>query len=170
MSEHWLSFLALLCVQFLVFIALAYRTKRLREIPTILGFSLIIGLAVGLTLDYTLGKFLEFHTYTFGFSPFFIIINGAFSYGLFVATVLLLQRLQTGKLFLATAVITGIYEAANVFFPVWIWEFSFTPLLLTAVIVVGYFCGVILIASIWHDIFKYNFIAISSIRAHIFRK
>ncbi len=170
MNEHWLSFLALLSIQFLVFIAFAYRTKRLREIHKILGFSLIIGLAVGLTLDYTLGKFLGLHTYTFGFSPFFIIINGALSYSLFVATILLLQHLQTGQLFLATAVITGIYEAANIFFPVWIWEFSFTPLLQTAVIVAGYFCGVVLIASMWHDIFRYNFTAISSIRAHIFGK
>src|SRR4051812_29896173 len=92
MSEAWLHFTIVVFVQLLFFIICAYYEKRLSDIPSLLGWGVLTGIVFGTLLDRVVGEFFGLSEYELGFGAFFLIINAALSYGLFAATILLLQR------------------------------------------------------------------------------
>src|SRR5688572_9178251 len=93
MSEAWLNFAVVIFVQALLFIVHGYFAKKLSQVPRVFGWGVLIGIAVGVPFDLVVEKFFGLHSYTLGFfGLFFLIINAALSYGLFVANTLLMQH------------------------------------------------------------------------------
>lgn len=150
MSEAWLHFGVVIFVQFLLFIICAFHEKRLSDALRILGWGVLIGIAMGLSFDLVLGKFFGFSSYALGFGAPFLIVNGALSYGLFVGTILLLQRVRLVPFYIWTIGIVVVYEITNHFFRVWTWKFALPPIEYLIVLSAGYFGGAILVAIISH--------------------
>lgn len=160
MLEAWQNFAILVAVQFLLFITHAYYAKKLSDVPRILALSAPIGLAMGLSYDLALGKFLDLSSYALGFGAFFLTLNAILSYGLFVANTLLLQKARLLYFYIWTVFVMAVYEITSHFFRVWTWEFgtefALPPTLFVAVLSLGYFSGALLVAIIAH-FFGYRF-------------
>lgn len=157
MTEAWVSFAVVVFIQFVLFIIYAALTRRLRDIPRLLLWGAGIGVVVGLSFDLVIGKWLGINSYVLGFGLPFLLINGALSYGLFAANTLLMNRVRLLHFYLYTLVIVAVYEIANLYFPVWAWEFSLPSLGFLAVLFAGYWGGAVLVALIAHTVLKYRF-------------
>lgn len=145
MSEAWLNFAAIICIQLVLFLAVAVYQKRLSDVPSILVHGLLIGIPLGLGFDLIVGKYLGLSSYVLGFGPLFLLFNALLSYGLFAATVLLLKHMRLLHLSAFTVLIMAVYEIANLFFPVWRWEFTLPIIPFLIVLVVGYVGGSIFV-------------------------
>lgn len=150
MLEAWLNFAIIIFVQLLLFVIYAYYVKRISDIPRILGWGVLIGIAVGLLFDLVLGKFLGLYSYALGFGSFFLTLNGALSYGIFAANTLLLQHARFSHFYIWLIVVIAVYEITNLFFRVWTYEFVLPHIAFLAMLLVGYSAGAILAAVIWH--------------------
>jgi len=157
-----LNFAIVIFVQLLLFITCAYHEKKLSNVPRILGWGVLIGIAMGLSFDLVLGKFFGLSSYALGFGAFFLIINAALSYGLFAANILLLQRVRLAHFYIWTVVIVAVYEITNHFFRVWKWELGLPPIEFLIVLSVGYFGGAILVAIISHVFLGHRFFFIDN--------
>ena len=151
MTEPWLNFAVVIFAQLLFFIAHAYYAKKLSDMPRILGLGVCIGVVMGLLYDLVLGKFLGLASYTLGFGAFFLIVNGALSYGLFAASTLLMQHARLRYFFPWIIVLIAVYEITNHFFRVWTWEFThllvyLPPIEFLLILLVGYFGGAMFVA------------------------
>ena len=165
MSAAWLNFATVIIIQLLLFAVLAYFfEKKLSYLPRILGRSALIGLVFGLLFDLVLGKSFGINSYMFGFSAFFLTLNGTLSYGLFAASILLLRHIRLSYFCILIILMMVVYEITNHLFPVWIWEFAFPPIQFLATLSVGYLGGAILIAFIWHHILGERFFFIDNWR------
>lgn len=83
-------------------------------------------------------------------------MNALLSYGLFAASILLLERTDTLKLFMWLVLLVAVYEATNVFFPVWIWEFDLPLSQLIALLLCGYAAGAVQIVIHGQLLFKHQ--------------
>ncbi len=160
MSGAWFDFSIVILVQFLLFIVHAWYEKRLRDVPRVLGQSFLIGIAFGIPFDLIVGKFFGLYSYELGFGLYFLIINGALSYGLMQANTLLMQRVRLPHFYVWTIVVGLVYEITNYFFRVWTWEFASVRTELLIVHSVGYISLAILMAGIWHVFLGHRFVFI----------
>lgn len=158
MSEAWLHFSVVIFVQLIFFVAYASFEGRLKEIPKILLHGISIGIVIGLLYDLVLGKYFGLVSYALGFGIPFMVTNAALSYGLFVASCLLLQRSNTIHFITWLSLLIVVYETANHFFTVWAYEFSLPLILLFVLLLVGYSSGALLASVIAKLVFKYQFI------------
>ena len=163
MSEAWLNFAAVFFVQLLLFIAHAHYEKKLADIPRILGQSALSGLVLGVTFDLFFGKFLGICSYTLGFGPFFLIINGVLLYGLFAANTLLMQQARLLHFFSWTMVVAAVFEITNLFFPMWTYAFTVPSVEFFLVVSVGNFVAAILVATVWHAFLRHRFFFIDNL-------
>jgi Na+/citrate or Na+/malate symporter len=159
MIEAWINFAVVIFVQLLLFIVHACYEKRLHEVPKILGRSIFIGIFFGVLFDLVVGKFIGVYTYVLGFGPFFLVINGALSYGLMQANTLLMQKARLSHFYIWTVIVGVVYEVTNYYFRVWTWEFSSTNVELLIVHSFGYVGLAFIMATVWH-IWGHRFIFI----------
>jgi hypothetical protein len=157
LSDIWINFSVVVFVQFSLFFITALYYKKLKEIPLILLYSIIIGTFVGLLYDLMLGKYLGLVSYSFGFVIPHLLLNASVSYGLFVASVLLLQSIRILNFVTWIGIIVIIYEITNLYFPVWTYEFSLPLLPFFILCLIGYSSGALLASAIAHLIFKHPF-------------
>ncbi len=162
MLDPWIHFGIVVLVQFLFFIAHAYSTKKLADVPRMFIWGALIGITVGIPFDLVVGKFFGLHSFTLGFGVVFLTINATFSYGLFVANTLLMQNVRLSYFFLWSSALMAIYEITNHFFHVWTWEFALPHFEFVAILLVGYFSGAILAAVIAHIFLGHRFFFISN--------
>jgi len=164
MSEAWLNFIIVVFIQLIFFVTHAYYRKKLADIPRILGWSIPIGIIVGILFDLIVGKFLGFHSYALGFGTLSLILNGAFLYSFFVANVLLMQRTRLAHFCIGAIVIAMFYEIPHHFFRVWTWELPFPPHIeFLIVLLAGYIGGTILVAIISHILLGRHFLFIDDL-------
>ncbi len=157
MINHWFSFAVVILVQLLLFIVHAWYEKRLKEVPRVLGISLLVGIPFGIAFDLIVGKFVGLYSYELGFSLFFLTINGALSYGLMQANAVLMEKVHFGHFYLWTIGVGLVYEVTNYYFRVWNWEFS-TPLIETLIVHgLGYIGLATLMALTWHYVLGRKF-------------
>ncbi|MEK7585706.1 MAG: hypothetical protein AAB477_00505 [Patescibacteria group bacterium] len=151
MSEAWLNFIIVVFLQLLFFIIHAWYAKKLYDVPRILGWSIPVGIVVGILFDLIIGKFLGLHSYALGFGALSLILNGALLYSFFVANVLLMQGARLVHFCIWVIVIAAFYEIPHHFFRVWTWELPFPPNIeFLIVLLAGYVGGAILVAVISH--------------------
>lgn len=160
MSEAWLNFLIVIFIQFLLFVIHAYYEKKLSDVPRILGKSVLSGIVLGLLLDLIFGKFFGLYSYTLGFGAFFLILNAAFLYGLFVANTLLMQRARLVHFYIWIMVVAAVFEITNLLFHMWTWEFVLPSIEFLIFISVVNFGSAILVATIWHIFLGHRFLFI----------
>lgn len=158
MSEAWLQFSVVILVQLIFFVIFASYQKRLPETPKILLHGVIIGIILGLLYDNLLGRYFGIFSYTLGFEIPFLLTNAALSYGLFVASTLLLQKTQTSYFIAWMTALIVVYETTNYFFPVWMYEFSLSTLPLFVLYLAGYSSGALLASVMSRIFFKYQFV------------
>lgn len=153
--EGWSNFAVLILVQLLLFLLVAYSLKR-KPIDWLrtLGIGILIGIPFGLSFDLALGKFFGLNSYILGFGLFFLTVNAVLSYGLFTATVLLLRKTSISSFILFNILIMAVYETTNIFFRVWMWEFTLPFIAFFTVLIIGYLGGATLVAMIGRRIFK----------------
>ncbi|MFA6273728.1 MAG: hypothetical protein WC662_01050 [Candidatus Paceibacterota bacterium] len=163
MSEAWLNFIIVIFVQFLLFVIHAYYEKKLSDVPRILRKSVLSGIVLGLLLDLIFGKFFGLFSYTLGFGAFFLILNAALLYGLFVANTLLMQRVRLAHFFIWTMVVAAVFEITNLFFHMWTWEFVLPPVEFLIFISAVNFGPAILIATVWHVFLGHRFSFINNL-------
>lgn len=168
MLESWLNFAIVVFAQLVLFVAHAYYVNRLTDIPRLLGLGVLIGLVMGLLYDLFLGKFLGLASYELGFGAIFLVINGALSYGIFAANVLLLQHARLRDFFLLTVVVVVVYEVTNNFLRVWTWRLEHllafsSSVEFIIVLLIGYFTGAIFVAAVAHKFFQYRFSFINNL-------
>lgn len=163
MSEAWLNFAVVVFVQFLFFIIHAYYAKKLSDAPRMLGWGALTAIVVGIPFDLIAGMFFGLHSFVLGFSPFFLVANAVFSYGLFVSNTLLMQNAKLQYFFPWIVVLIAVYEITNHFFPVWIWEFTLPIFVFLIVLLIGYLGGAMLIAAISHLLFGRRFLFIDNL-------
>jgi len=147
MLEAWFNFGILLLVQLFVFVAFALYERKLSNIWRILGKGILVGIPFGLLFDLVLGKLLGLSTYALGFELYFLIPNAALSYGIFAATILLLNQQRRIYFCIATISITALYEVANLYLRVWAWHFPVPILLFPVILAIGYVAGAILVVK-----------------------
>ena len=163
MPEAWLHFAIVVSVQLIIFIIHAYYEKRLSDVPRILGWGVLIGIAIGLSSDLILGKFFGLWSYTLGFGPSFLSLNAALVYGVFAANTLLMQRSRLLHFFIWTMVVMAFYEITNHFFRAWTYEFALSPIEFLAFLSIGYFGTAILVAVVWHAFLGHRFFLIDTL-------
>jgi len=146
MLGAWVNFGVLLFAQILIFLAFALYEKKLSNALEILGKGILIGIPFGLSFDLFFGKLLGLSSYALGFDLAFLIPNAALSYGIFAATILLLKS-RPLYFCVATLLITGLYEIANLFLYVWQWQFPVSVVLYPVILAIGYVAGAILVVK-----------------------
>jgi hypothetical protein len=167
MSLLWIQFSIVIFVQFLLFFLHAWYEKRLREVPRILIQGIAIGVPFGIMFDLLVGKFLGLYWYELGFTLSFLSINGALSYGLMQANVLLMERVRFLHFYVWTILVGIIYEVTNYFFPVWHWDFGPTAIELVIVHSFGYIGLAILMALSWHTLTPHKFFLLEKLQSSL---
>ena len=95
MTELWLNFSIIVLVAFVLYILIAlYCRKNIFEIIHILFLGLVTGAVVGILSDLLWGKFLGIWSYSLGYSALPLLINAVLIWGLFSASVLLMQKMN----------------------------------------------------------------------------
>lgn len=117
----------------------AYKVGELHHIKRYLIEGAAIGLPFGVIFDLVIGRSVGMFDYTFGYTWWFLTMNGLFSYGFMVANVYLLRRSNLIQLYLWSISLAITYETTNFFFPVWEWAFWTPNLEYTTVIFAAYF-------------------------------
>ena len=157
-ANVWASFCIVVFVQLIFFLVTASYYKKWNDIPRILLYGIIIGTLLGLLYDLLLGKYLGLFSYGLGFERPYLLLNASISYGLFVASVLLLQAIRVPHFVTWLGVLVIVYEITNFFFPVWTYGFSLTLLPFFVLCLVGYSSGALLASAIAHEVFKHPFV------------
>lgn len=151
--EDWLNFAIVGFVELILFIACAIYEKRSSDAPRLLFLGILAGMPLGLISDFVLWGT---YSYPLGYGWFYLFLNAAIVYGLFTATVLLLQQVRLLRFAIWSIAMVAVYEITNHFFPVW--AYNVTPFLgLLAFVLVGYFATAVFIALICHLFFRYKF-------------
>jgi hypothetical protein len=163
MLESWFNFAVVVCVQLLLLVTYAYFTKRLSDLPRILGWAIPTGLVVGLLSDLIWGEYFGFWSYTLGFGALSLTLTAVFIYGLFATHILLMQRVRLLHFFTWTMVIMTVYETTNHFFRIWTYELILPTYGLSIFLVAGYFATAVFIALVWHIFFKRRFLFIENL-------
>ena len=145
----WIDFFAVIGIQLLFFLFLAYEKKAVKKItlPLIIK-SIIVGVIFGIAFDLVAGKYLGIFRYALHFDPLFLVINGGLSYGLWLLTVQLLQSERFLPFCAWTIAIGSVYEVANHFYPVWQWTFGGSFLYQESVVILAAYCGLAMLAAL----------------------
>ena len=157
MSEVWLNFVIAFLVQLSFFIVHAFYEKKLPDISRVLGRGVLGGIVLGLLFDLIVGRFFGLWSYTPGFTIFFLILNAALVYGLFVANTLLMQQARIVHFFIWTIAMGAVLDITNLFFHVWTWKFPFVSVGFLIIFVIGNLGTAVLIATTGHILFGYRF-------------
>lgn len=157
MSAAWVSFGVVIIMQvtFLVLTALYFRKSISLKL---LFIGIVIGTPIGLLYDTLLGGYFGLFSYKLGFEIPFLMVNAALSYGLFITTALLLQRVSTIYFVAWISLLILVYEVANFFFPVWSYNFTLPLLPFFILCLVGYSSGALLASCIAASLFKQPFV------------
>lgn len=151
--DAWLDFAVVGFAALLLFIVCAFYEKRVSDVPRLLLVGVLTGIPLGLLSDFVLWGT---YTYPLGYGLFYLTLNAAVVYGLFVATVLLLQRVRFLRFCIWVLAMVAVYEVSNYFFLVWTYEV--TPFLgWLSFVLVGYFVTAVFIAVVGHLSFGYKF-------------
>ncbi len=134
-----INFAVIIIVQLVFFLFHAYKVGELHNVKRYLLEGAVIGLPFGIVFDLIIGKYVGMFSYTFGFSIWFLIINGLFSYGFMIANVYLLRRSSFGYIYLWSISLALTYEITNFIFPVWEWTFGNPTIEYATVILAAYF-------------------------------
>jgi hypothetical protein len=144
----WIDFSIIIVIQFILFLAIAYKNNDTRYSLKMLPVCLLLGIPFGLLFDIVFGQYLDIYHYRLGFGVGFLIINGALSYGLGIATVCALRN-QTFLYFYGWTVLIGaLYELGNYFFPVWSWSFFPDPFIQTLILISAAYCGLFVLNAL----------------------
>jgi hypothetical protein len=157
MSIDWQNFFVVILIQCVLFVAHSWYEKRLRQVPRILRLSIAIGIPFGVIFDLIVGRVLSFYDYKLGFGLFFLTVNGALSYGLMQANVLLMERASFIHFYIWTILVGIVYEVTNFLYPVWEWDFSSQMIELFVVHIFGYIGLALLMACVWHILTRHKF-------------
>ncbi len=170
MSEPWINFTIIVCIQLLLFIVGACYEKKLSDVPRIIGLGILIGIVFGIPFDLVMGKYFGLYSYVLGFGTYFLVFNWVFLNGLFASNILLMQRLRLPHFFIGTIVLMIAHEVPNYFFHVWTWQFSFTTIEHVTVLSIGYFVGAVIGAVVWQVCFGYRFTFLNKLFRNAFIK
>jgi len=157
LPDIWINFSLVVLIQFSFFFITALYYKKLKEVPLILLYGFIIGTIVGLLYDLALGKYLGLFSYSFGFEIPYLLLNASISYGLFVASVLLLQTIRTLHFTIWLSALVIVYEITNLYFPVWTYGFTLPLIPFFIICLIGYSSGAVLASTIAYLIYKHPF-------------
>ncbi len=151
--EAWLDFAILGLAALLLFIVCAFLEKRSSDALRLLLISIPTGIVLGLVSDVALWGA---YTYPLGYGLFYLVLNAAVVYGLFVATVLLLQRVRLLRFCIWVMALVVVYEITNYYFLVWTYEV--TPFLgWLSFVILGYFATAVFVAVVAHVFCGYKF-------------
>lgn len=123
-DQYVLNFVVVVVVQLACLLAHAALVGRISSVPKVLAQGLVIGLPFGLVTDFIWGRLVGVFTYQLGFIPWFLVLNGLFSYGVWMANVLLLRKNSFIHVYLVSVMLAVVYEVANYYWPVWEWTFG----------------------------------------------
>jgi hypothetical protein len=126
-QQHVVAFVCVILGQFIFFVAHATLSGQRHLIWGYLWRGLLAGLPFGLAFDLIVGNYVGIQSYTFGYTPFFLVCNGILSYGIMMANVLLLRKSSWLHIYVWSVALGMVYEAINFICPVWEWTFG-TPL------------------------------------------
>jgi hypothetical protein len=127
MSISLLNFAIVIAAQFIFLLIHAIAVGETEKLPKYILRGMLIGLPFGILFDLIAGKWLGVFDYELGFTWWFLIINGAFSYGLACANVLLLYHHNVAHVYLWAVALGAFYEIVNFMFAVWNWTFYANP-------------------------------------------
>lgn len=151
--DPWLDFAVLGLVALLFFIACTFTERRSSDALRLLLIAIPTGTVLGLVSDLVLWGT---YTYPLGYGLPYLTLNAAVVYGLFVATVLLLQKVRLLRFLAWILAMAFAYEVANYFFPTWSYEV--TPFLgWLSFVILGYFATAVFVAFVAHLFWKYKF-------------
>lgn len=122
--ENISNFIIVVTVQFLFYIFHAYKVGESHDLKRQLLRGMALGLPFGIAFDLIIGHTFGFHDYEFGYTWWFLIINGIFSWGFMIANVFLLKHHSIIHMYLWSVSLAMLYEITNYFFPVWEWTFA----------------------------------------------
>jgi hypothetical protein len=150
----WANFVAVVLIQTMFFVYLAKREKNAGEarIGRVL-IALVLGVVFGVVIDLFLGAYVGIFGYHLGTTPVFLFLNGAFSYGVMIATVFLLRKKSFIHFYGWTIALGLVYEAANFFFPLWFWTFSKNALYTEVVLIFAAYCGLSMMMAVFLRVF-----------------
>lgn len=119
------DFAIMIFVQAVLLWFVAHRRGMVRELNvSFFKRTAIFGICFGVPFDLVIGSHAGVFEYVLGFNLVFLVVNGALSYGLWAATIMLLRNVSLLLFWKWTATIGAAYEIANYFFPVWRWTFG----------------------------------------------
>lgn len=151
--SHWTNFLVVISAQLVLLLLLAYSKQGLKKITfTFVLQSLFLGIVAGIIFDLVVGKYIGIFDYALDFTPMFLVLNGALSYGIWILTIRMLQSERLLQFFVWTVLIGLIYEVVNYFFRVWYWTFEGSFLYQEAVVIFVAYCGLGLLTTLWLSI------------------
>ena len=138
----WSNFCIVIAAQFLFLLIVAYKKRGLKSVTKrLLLQSMALGVLFGISFDLLVGKYFGVFDYRLGFQPVFLVVNGALSYGLMIATVSLLRAERLARLYGWVVALAVIYELVNHYYSVWRWTFVGNYWLAEAVAVVVLYFG-----------------------------
>lgn len=140
-SAALLNFLAVITVQYLLFVGHALWVGKADQILRYTALGMAAGVLFGTLFDLVVGQYLGIFDYRIGYVWWFLAISGVFSYGVMMAHVFLLQKYRWFTVYVWAVVVGLVYEVANYLFPVWEWTFAASPVMESAVVVVVAYFG-----------------------------
>jgi hypothetical protein len=143
MTEPTIAFLGLIIVQCIFCILTAWYTKNVFHLPHLLIRGLCVGTFVILIFDVLIGRIAGWYSYTHNFEFPFLLLFAILIYGLFSTNVLLIQKCSLLSFILWMCLLTAVYEAANLYLPVWTWGFTAPSVIFFIVLIVGNCAGAI---------------------------
>jgi len=157
--EAWLNFAMVGSAALLLFAVCALLERRTHDALRLLAIGIPAGMMLGLLSDYVLSGIFS---YVLGYGAFSLVLNAAVLYGLFTATVLLLQQVRFTRFAVWVIAMAAVYESANHAFPVWAYGVAPFPVWLMFVLA-GNFATAFFIALIAHFLFGYRFHFIAAV-------
>jgi hypothetical protein len=140
-TEHLANFAVVILVQFVFFVAHAYAVGEREAVVQFLKRGLMLGLFFGITFDLIVGHTFGMYDYAAGYTWWFLIINGLFSWGFMVANIFLLQHHSIWHMYRWSVGLAVVYEIANFYFPVWEWTFFPDTTIEYALVILGAYAG-----------------------------
>jgi hypothetical protein len=137
-ANHIAAFVFVIIAQLIFFLVHTAVTAQWKNVWRFLWRGMLAGVPFGLAFDLIIGKYAGIHSYTFGFSPYFLPINGLLSFGLMMANVLLLKHSSFLHIYAWSVLLGMVYEGVNLIAPVWIWTFGEPFRVYVTVIGAGY--------------------------------
>src|SRR5580704_13647483 len=107
----WVDFACIIATQVAFFFLVAYTTGLSVAITAKkILVATLFGIVFGVVFDFIIGKYAGVFSYHLGWSLPFLVLNGALSYGLMFATILLLKSEQLKEFYLWTVLLGMVYE------------------------------------------------------------